>query len=220
MTDTTDLIQRLRRHRGDYIEEMDEAADALEQQAAQIEALQLTKAGLIDSLREEMDEGLRLRELGGALPDENITAMTERIIGERAAQAAQIAEKDAEIARLTECLSKANANHEHFERAWYLRGDEVEVLRAERDHARETVENAMKLLVGIHALLNPPPVVAGGSVYRFDNPNANDVLQLLSDRIRDVPHHLAVLDAALRQEQPNHFPDAGKMVQPAGEQPT
>jgi len=37
MTDT--LIQRLRRHRGDYIEEMDEAADALEQQAAQIEAL-------------------------------------------------------------------------------------------------------------------------------------------------------------------------------------
>jgi len=37
MTDT--LIQRLRRHRGDYVEEMDEAADALEQQAAQIEAL-------------------------------------------------------------------------------------------------------------------------------------------------------------------------------------
>ena len=25
------------------------------------------------------------------------------------------------------------------------------------------------------------------------------------------------IDAALRQEQPNHFPDAGKMVQPAGE---
>ena len=87
---------------------------------------------------------------------------------------------------------------EQLLRAWLER----EVLRAERDHARETVENAMKLLVGIHALLNPPPVVAGGSVYRFDNPNANDVLQLLSDRIRDVPHHLAVLDAALRQEQP------------------
>jgi hypothetical protein len=39
MTDTTELIQRLREHRGDYAEEMDEAADALEQQAAQIEAL-------------------------------------------------------------------------------------------------------------------------------------------------------------------------------------
>jgi hypothetical protein len=36
MTDTTELIQRLREHRGDYAEEMDEAADALEQQAAQI----------------------------------------------------------------------------------------------------------------------------------------------------------------------------------------
>ena len=48
-------------------------------------------------------------------------------------QAAQIAEKDAEIARLTECLSKANANHEHFERAWYLRGDEVEALRADAE---------------------------------------------------------------------------------------
>ncbi len=33
---TGTLIQRLRRHRGDYVEEMDEAADALEQQAAQV----------------------------------------------------------------------------------------------------------------------------------------------------------------------------------------
>lgn len=75
-------------------------AEIICDQAAQIEALRLTNAGLIDSLRDEMDEGLRLRELGGALPDENITAMTERIIGERAAQAAALAEKDAEIARL------------------------------------------------------------------------------------------------------------------------
>lgn len=35
------------------------------------------------AMRDEMDEGLRLRELGGALPDENITAMTERVIAER-----------------------------------------------------------------------------------------------------------------------------------------
>jgi len=96
---TGTLIQRLRRHRGDYVEEMDEAADALEQQAAQIEALQLTKAGLIDSLREEMDEGLRLRELGGALPNENITAMTERLIGERAALAAELSALRADAER-------------------------------------------------------------------------------------------------------------------------
>ena len=35
------------------------------------------------AMRDEIDEGLRLRELGGALPDENITAMTERVIAER-----------------------------------------------------------------------------------------------------------------------------------------
>lgn len=61
-------------------------------------------------------------------------------------QAAQIAEKDAEIARLTECLSKANANHEHFERAWYLRGDEIEALRVAlnwyADEARACAKNS------------------------------------------------------------------------------
>jgi hypothetical protein len=37
---------------------------------------------LMETLRDEMDENLRLRELGGAWPDENITAMTERLIRE------------------------------------------------------------------------------------------------------------------------------------------
>lgn len=83
MTDTTTLIQRLSdesdlcRNDGatDVAKLIDDAVFELvrqmnnvkwmklrvEQQAAQIEALQLTKAGLIGSLREEMDEGLRLR---------------------------------------------------------------------------------------------------------------------------------------------------------------
>lgn len=34
-----------------------------------------------------------------------------------------------EIARLTQCLHKANEQAEHFEREWYLRGDEIERLR-------------------------------------------------------------------------------------------
>ena len=49
---TGTLIQRLRRHRGDYVEEMDEAADALEQQAAQIEALRGQHAVLVRLLVE------------------------------------------------------------------------------------------------------------------------------------------------------------------------
>ncbi len=45
-----------------------------------------------------------------------------------------------EIDRLTNCLEKANANHEHFEREWYLQKDkaesqatEIERLRAENE---------------------------------------------------------------------------------------
>jgi hypothetical protein len=37
----------------------------------------------------------------------------------------------AEVKRLSECLTKANAQAERFEREWYLRGDEVESLREE-----------------------------------------------------------------------------------------
>lgn len=36
-----------------------------------------------------------------------------------------------EIERLTACLKKANDQAEHFEREWYLRGDEIERLRAD-----------------------------------------------------------------------------------------
>jgi len=42
-------------------------------------------------------------------------------------------ERDAlrvEVERLTECLHRANSQAEHFEREWYLRGDEVDALRA------------------------------------------------------------------------------------------
>jgi hypothetical protein len=46
-------------------------------------ALAKERDGLMQTLRDEMDENLRLRELGGAGPDENITAMTERVIAER-----------------------------------------------------------------------------------------------------------------------------------------
>jgi len=48
-----------------------------------VRAIVAERDGLMQTLRDEIDENLRLRELGGALPDENITAMTERIIRER-----------------------------------------------------------------------------------------------------------------------------------------
>jgi hypothetical protein len=41
-----------------------------------------------------------------------------------------------EIERLRNALKKANSQTEHFERHWYLRGDEIERLRAELAQAR------------------------------------------------------------------------------------
>lgn len=38
-------------------------------------------------------------------------------------------DQSAEIERLRECLHKANNQAEHFERNWYLRGDEIDALR-------------------------------------------------------------------------------------------
>ena len=47
-----------------------------------------------------------------------------------------VAEQAQEIERLTGCLAKANANHEHFEREWYLSGDQIASLTAENERLR------------------------------------------------------------------------------------
>jgi len=61
-------------------------------------------------------------------------ALKERIIDSIGSTLNAVAkERDAlrvEVERLTECLHRANAQAEHFEREWYLRGDEVDALRA------------------------------------------------------------------------------------------
>lgn len=47
---------------------------------------------------------------------------------------------EAENERLREALTAANAQAEHFEREWYLRGDEIERLRAELAEAKRDAE--------------------------------------------------------------------------------
>lgn len=54
---------------------------------------------------------------------------------------ATVAEQALEIKRLTGCLAKANANHEHFEREWYLSGDQIASLTAEIELLREALEH-------------------------------------------------------------------------------
>lgn len=79
---------------------------------------------------------------------------------------------------------------EQLARAWLER----EVLRHERDRDRAQVDNAVKLLTGIHALLYPDPIKiqAGRTVvFRPSNPDLHEVLQELSERIRALPDELA-----------------------------
>ena len=46
-----------------------------------------------------------------------------------------------EIERLSADLKKANSQAEHFEREWYLRGDEIERLRAKLERVRAWIES-------------------------------------------------------------------------------
>lgn len=70
-------------------------------------------------LRAEVEEGDRQSKIMlDSYADEN-----QRISDERD-------RLRAEVERLTAVVKAANAQAEHFERQWYLRGDEVEALRA------------------------------------------------------------------------------------------
>lgn len=57
----------------------------------------------------------------------------------------RVIELERENKRLTDALIKANAQAEHFEREWYLRGDEVERLRKLSDEMYSTITAAMLL---------------------------------------------------------------------------
>lgn len=72
----------------------------------------------------------------------------------------------------------------------------IEALTAERDAARASVQKAVKLLVGIHELLYPPPLKTEDGrtlVFRPDDPDPHEVLQKLSDRIRALDEEVRKL---------------------------
>ena len=83
---------------------MDAAAELrrLDAVEAERDALASQKDLLIEAMRDEMDEGLRLRKMGGAAPDENITAMTERVIRERDALRAEVERLRVELSAAVE----------------------------------------------------------------------------------------------------------------------
>lgn len=90
-----------------------------------IELLIAERDGLMQTLRDEMDENLRLRELGGARPDENITAMTERLIRERDALREVAARMVAGIDHLDKLTREWEPDHSSGpdRRGWLLAKD-------------------------------------------------------------------------------------------------
>jgi hypothetical protein len=71
---------------------------------------------------------------------------------------------------------------------------ENEVLYAEREHARHSLDNAVQLLSGIHALLYPPRMTdSKGVTFVFHSPHVHEQMQELSDRIRALPDEVTAI---------------------------
>jgi len=65
-----------------------------------------------------------------------------------------------------------------------------EILRLERNHAREQYEHSIKILMSVHSLLYPPPIKLDDGrtmMFRPKDTDPHEVLQALSDRIRAIP---------------------------------
>jgi hypothetical protein len=74
---------------------------------------------------------------------------------------------------------------------------ETEVFYHERQHARACLDNAVRLLSGIHALLYPAAITAEDGrtmVFRPKDQDPHEVLQALSNRIRALPDELARIE--------------------------
>ena len=122
-------------------------------------------------------------------------------------QAAQIAEKDAEIARLRMLTCKCVENN-----------TAANALRADADRLRAAL--TLSLVALTESVDSVRHEVNDRHEWYVGVPTRAVQLAGLDRWLADHEAAITAARAALRQEQPNHFPDAGKMVQPAGEQPT
>lgn len=72
-----------------------------------------------------------------------------------------------------------------------------DALLAERDHARDHFDRAVKLLTSIHSCIMYPSAVKleDGRLMIFRPENPHEYLQALSDRIRALPDEIAAIRA-------------------------
>jgi hypothetical protein len=101
----------------------------------------------------------------------------------------------AEIERLTEELKKANLQTEHFEREWYLRGDEIERIKAAQP-AQEPVCPACKAGVLYECVAcssnNYPPQGAQKPVaWMWKDMSGTELVSLFKPRLNPVPLYTA-----------------------------
>lgn len=87
-----------------------------------------------------------------------VQAAAEIRVAEANTDAAELERLRAEVARLTAALKRANEQAEHFEREWYLRGDEIEAAPpAMREYARKNpphyMDDAKQDPNGVHVWL-------------------------------------------------------------------
>lgn len=69
----------------------------------------------------------------------------------------------------------------------------AEMFRHQLAYERAKNERLLAILVGIHNLTLPAPVVVDGKTYAFTPPEAVEILRGLSDRIRSIPDEIAAI---------------------------
>ncbi len=92
----------------------------------------------------------------------------------------------------------------------------AEVYAYERDHARAYRDSAVRILMGIHALLYQAPLKLEDGrtmVFRPKYPDPHKILQELSDRIRAIPDEIASM--RVEQSIADHEEDVLNMVKAA-----
>ena len=83
LNEAADRIAALEAERNALVHDIEGYVKAASEQAADILRLEAERDAFKATLHDELDENLRLRELGGARPDEGMTAFIERVIAER-----------------------------------------------------------------------------------------------------------------------------------------
>ena len=111
---------------------MDELTESLNAAMAALDSSGFTRAA--ETLERASTEIDRLRAMLAAAPvptAADCTSVCNAYAAENQQFSDELTRLRAEVERLTAVVKAANAQAEHFERQWYLRGDEVEALRAD-----------------------------------------------------------------------------------------